>query len=97
MISLLRESADNLADDDGWAFLGEVGSLLLKKQPDFDPRNYGVEKLAQLVKKTSVFLIDERISEKGARNIKHIYIKSMPEESANKKHTKTNRRGSNNK
>ena len=97
LISLLRESADNLADDDGWAFLGEVGSLLLKKQPDFDPRNYGVEKLAQLVKKTSVFLIDERVNEKGARNIKHIYIKSMPEESVNKKHAKTNRRRSNNK
>jgi len=30
-------------------FLGEVGNLILKKQPDFDSRNFGFGKLAPLI------------------------------------------------
>ena len=41
LINLLKFSVDDICDDDGWASLAEVGSLLLKKKPDFDPRNYG--------------------------------------------------------
>ena len=35
VIRLLRNSVDDAADDDGWAFMGDVGSLILKKQPNF--------------------------------------------------------------
>ena len=49
MISLLNQSIDDLADDSGWAFLAEVGNLILKKKPDFDPRNYGFPKLTPLI------------------------------------------------
>lgn len=45
-ISFIKTTINDLADDSGWAFLGEVGSLLVKKQPNFDPRNYGFKKLA---------------------------------------------------
>ena len=31
-------SVNDLADENGWAFLGDVGNLLLKKQPSFDSR-----------------------------------------------------------
>ena len=30
--------------------MGKLGNLLLKKQPDFDPRNYGFSKLSKLIK-----------------------------------------------
>ncbi|MEQ8423821.1 MAG: NYN domain-containing protein, partial [Cyclobacteriaceae bacterium] len=40
MIKLITDSIDDLADENGWAYLGELGNLLLKKQPNFDPRNY---------------------------------------------------------
>jgi len=43
-IRLLRQSVDDAADEDGWAFLGDVGSLIIKKQPNFDARNFGFEK-----------------------------------------------------
>lgn len=36
--------------DDGWALLSTVGSLLSKTNPDFDARNYGFEKLGELVR-----------------------------------------------
>ena len=40
-IRLLKTTVEDLADDNGWAFLAEVGALIIKKKPDFDPRNYG--------------------------------------------------------
>ena len=42
-IQLLKSTIDDVADDDGWAFLAEIGSLIIKKKPDFDPRNYGFQ------------------------------------------------------
>src|SRR5690606_27990437 len=40
-IRLITESVNDLADESGWTFLGSLGSYILKKKPDFDPRNYG--------------------------------------------------------
>jgi hypothetical protein len=45
LVNLLSTSVNDLADENGWAFLGDLGNMLLKKRPDFDPRNYGFEKL----------------------------------------------------
>jgi len=74
-ISLISSTVDDIADEDGWAFLGDVGNLLIKKKPDFDPRNFGYEKLTPLIKSLKdSFDIDERITERA--NIKLVYIKS---------------------
>jgi hypothetical protein len=69
---LISSSISDLADDNGWAYLGDVGNLILKKQPDFDPRNFGFAKLTPLIRSFN-FEIDERDS--GMNNIKHIYIR----------------------
>jgi uncharacterized LabA/DUF88 family protein len=74
-ISLISATADDIADEDGWAFLGDVGNLLIKKKPDFDPRNYGYEKLTPLIKSLRKnFDIDERVTDRA--NIKHVYIRT---------------------
>ena len=73
IIKLFTDSISDLADENGWAFLGELGNLMLKKKPDFDPRNYGYSKMLPLIKNINKFVIDER--DTGIRNIKHIYIK----------------------
>jgi hypothetical protein len=73
---LIATSITDLADENGWAFLGDVGNLILKKQPDFDPRNYGFTKLTPLIRSLD-FEIDERDS--GQNNIKHIYIRNKKE------------------
>jgi len=36
VIKLIASTISDVADEDGWAFLGDVGSLLQKKQPNFD-------------------------------------------------------------
>lgn len=74
IIALISTTISDLADDEGWAFLGEVGTLLIKKQPDFDPRNFGFEKLTPLIKSIDAFDID--IRQTNFPHIKHIYIKN---------------------
>src|SRR5690606_35393579 len=73
VIKLVTNSISDLGDDDGWAFLGDLGNLLLKKKPDFDPRNYGFTELLPFIKSMNKFEIDERQS--GKNNIKHIYVR----------------------
>ncbi len=73
IIKLFSDSISDLADDNGWAYLGDLGNLMLKKKADFDSRNYGFSKMLPLIKSINKFEIDERDS--GKNNIKHIYIR----------------------
>ncbi|MDY6799598.1 MAG: NYN domain-containing protein [Bacteroidota bacterium] len=74
LINFISSSINDVADENGWAFLGEVGTLLLKKQPNFDPRNYGFQKLTPLIASLKKFEINERESDNP--NIKLIYIRN---------------------
>ena len=74
VIKLISSTISDLADDDGWAFLGDVGNLLQKKQPNFDSRNYGFQKLTPLIKSINKFEIEQRESPKG--RFKLIYVKN---------------------
>lgn len=71
---LITSSISDLAEEDGWVFLGVLGNLILKKQPDFDSRNFGHKKLLDLIKTIPGILIDERPS--GKNNISHFYVKN---------------------
>lgn len=73
-IKLISTTITDLSDDDGWAFLGDVGSLLQKKRPNFDPRNYGFQKLTPLINSTGFFEIEQRESQKG--KYKLIYVRN---------------------
>jgi len=84
VIRLIATTVADLEDEEGWAFLGDVGNLLQKKQPNFDSRNYGFQKLTPLIKSTQQFEIESRESPTG--RFKLIYVK-------NKDSKKTNRRG----
>ena len=73
-LKLIAHTINDLADENGWAFLGDVGNLVLKKQPNFDPRNYGFQKLTPLIKSLPQFEIDKRETDKAG--IKLVYIKN---------------------
>jgi len=47
---LLKRAFDLAAGDDGWAFLGVMGSHLRQMDPSFDPRTYGYKQLSALMK-----------------------------------------------
>jgi uncharacterized LabA/DUF88 family protein len=76
LINLLKSTVRDLADDEGWAYLGDIGNLIIKKRPDFDSRNYGFSKLTALVKaQKKYFEIDERKTEKGHSQLVYVKIK----------------------
>ncbi len=74
IIKLISSTISDLADEDGWAFLGDVGNLLQKKQPNFDSRNFGFQKLTPLIKSIGKFDIEQRENQKG--RFKLIYVKN---------------------
>ena len=75
LAKLMEDSINDLADENGWTFLGDLGNLILKRKPDFDPRNYGFKKLLPLIKSLDRFTIDERNT--GKSNIVHVYVKNV--------------------
>jgi len=62
----LLEAVDKAAQDDGWAHLGTVGTMLLKNDPAFDSRNYGYKKLVELVKAQSYLEVKKERIESGS-------------------------------
>jgi len=74
LVKMINDSIEDIADENGWAFLGDLGNFLLKKQPNFDPRNYGYVKLVPLIRSFGRFEIDER--EVGKGKIKHVYVRT---------------------
>jgi len=74
LIRLIQNTVSDLADDDGWAFMGDVGNLLQKKQPNFDARNYGFQKLTPMISSINAFEIEERESQKGRHKL--IYVRN---------------------
>ncbi|KAF1724221.1 NYN domain-containing protein [Pseudoxanthomonas japonensis] len=73
-LRLIRQAIEEASDDQGWAFLGAVGSYLNKVRPDFDSRLYGHKKLSDLLKAhPRHFTVEERAGEGGA---KRFYVRA---------------------
>jgi len=83
-IKLIASTISDSSDEDGWAFLGDVGSLLQKKRPNFDSRNYGFLKLTPLIKSIGEFEIEQRENPKSKHKL--IFVKNKEKHrSGNKK------------
>lgn len=73
LIKLINSSIKDVEDENGWAFLAEVGNLIIKKQPSFDSRNYGYDKLTTLVRSMGKYEIEMR--DTGNPNVKLVYLR----------------------
>ena len=75
ILELITQSISDLSNEDGWTFLGKIGGLISKKRPDFDSRNYGFQKLTQLLES---FIDKFEIEKRDTSNphIKHIYVRN---------------------
>ena len=74
LIKLLRHTIDDLSDDNDWVSLAEVGSLLLKKRPDFDPRNYGFQKLSPLIEACPKYFEVEKRKADNSHAV-HVFVR----------------------
>jgi uncharacterized LabA/DUF88 family protein len=61
----LRMAVEAASDDDGWANLAKVGSLMTKRNPAFDHRTYGYLKFSELVAASNLFEISRRTPGEG--------------------------------
>lgn len=82
-INLISTTISDLSDEEGWAFLGDVGSLLQKKQPNFDSRNYGFEKLTPLIKSIGSFELEQRENPKSKHKL--IFVRNREKHSPKNK------------
>ena len=75
VIDLIADSVADLADDDGYIDLSNLGNLIIKKQPDFDPRTYGFGKLSTMLKNLPRFEVQVRTT--SDPNVRPIYIRDL--------------------
>jgi uncharacterized LabA/DUF88 family protein len=73
LVGQLRDAVEAASDDDGWAALGYVGTLITKQQPDFDSRSYGYAKLSDLMAATTLFELERRSTADGRPGV--IYVR----------------------
>jgi len=73
VIEIIADSVADLAGDSGSVFMGELGNLILKKQPDFDHRNFGYKSLSAMIKSIDRFEIEFRHTTDP--NIKHVFVR----------------------
>ena len=83
VIQFIASTLADVSDDDGWAFLGDVGGLLVKKQPNFDSRNFGFDKLTPLIKSIGEFEVEQR--EKSKSRHKLIFVRLKEKKNKRKK------------
>ncbi|MBT8302192.1 MAG: NYN domain-containing protein [Maribacter sp.] len=74
-IRFISATIADVADEDGWAFLGDVGSLLQKRHPNFDSRNYGFQKLTPLIGSIKNFELERREDSRGRKKLIYVKIK----------------------
>ena len=72
LVNLLRNAIEDAADDTGWAGLGAVGSMVSKRAPEFDSRNWGYGKLSGLIGAIGLFDTEDRQVGSG----KHLYVRN---------------------
>ena len=73
IVQLIADSVADMAGDSGSVFMGELGNLILKKQPDFDHRNFGYKSLSAMIKSIDRFEIEFR--QTTDPNIKHVFVR----------------------
>ncbi|TNF35581.1 MAG: NYN domain-containing protein [Gammaproteobacteria bacterium] len=71
---LLVSAISATAQEDGWALLGAIGSLILKSDPSFDPRNFGFKKLGELVKAQGYLEVKAVPMSEGSQHL-HLFVR----------------------
>jgi len=89
-IQFISNTINDLSDEDGWVFLGDLGNMLIKKRPSFDSRNYGFQKLTPLVESISQLETDKRETSNGRHKLVYVRVKpkTKPKRRAPRKNSK---------
>ncbi|MBN2259119.1 MAG: NYN domain-containing protein [Clostridiales bacterium] len=72
LVEAIKTIINDISDEDGWAFLGEIGGILNKRYPDFDTRNYGYTKLTPFISSLKQFEIRSQKTSNPSISLKYI-------------------------
>lgn len=73
---MLLDALNATAREDGWTTLSALGSQLNRSNPSFDPRNYGVAKLGELIRQQAAYLeVKEVKSGEGDATQVHLHVR----------------------
>ncbi len=75
LVNLIRNVVEDSTDEDGWAYLANIGQNIANQAPEFDPRNYGYKKLGEIIRAIKLFDIDERVSPSSEDKL--IYVRDV--------------------
>lgn len=56
----IRKIVEEKSDGEGWLLASQLGEIMIKKHPDFDPKHYGHKKLASLLESLGFVTKKER-------------------------------------
>jgi len=73
---ILLNALNATAREDGWTTLSALGSQINRSHPSFDPRNYGVAKLGELIRQQAAYLdVQEVKTGEGDSVQTHLHVR----------------------
>ena len=76
---MLLNALNAIAREDGWTTLPALGSQINRSHPSFDPRNYGVAKLSELIRLQAAYLdVKDVRSGEGDAVQTHLHVRRKP-------------------
>jgi len=73
---ILLNALNATAREDGWTTLAALGGQITRSHPSFDPRNYGVAKLGELIRQQAAYLeVKEVKSGEGDAVQTHLHVR----------------------
>ncbi len=87
ILKAIRNILNDESDDEGWIFAGHLGSILVKRFPDFDVRNFGYYKMTPFLE--SISTIETKKIQKGETGVQMVYVKNKTKKK-NPRNSKTN-------
>jgi hypothetical protein len=71
---MIRAAVIATTKENGWSPLSSIGSMLVKNSSSFDPRNYGFQKLGELVRKQNYLEVNEVPVSDDSTNV-HLHVR----------------------
>ncbi|MGD1823405.1 MAG: NYN domain-containing protein [Pleomorphochaeta sp.] len=74
LIKAIKTIVNEASDESGWLNVGTLGSILVKRFPEFDVRNYGFSKMTAFLE--SINTVETRRVDKGRNGAQIVYVKN---------------------
>jgi uncharacterized LabA/DUF88 family protein len=82
IIKAIKTIVNETSDESGWLNAGTLGSILVKRFPEFDVRNFGFSKMTPFLE--SIDTVETRREDLGKNGVQIVYVKNKKKKKYNK-------------